>query len=166
MDTLVKRAQRRDTDAFTMLIQSQMQSLYKTAWAILEDDEDAADAISDTVLACWEKIGQLKNPEYFKTWMARILINKCKDILKQRRRVYPSDEIKEVSSLAQEYENVEWMELMSGLDEKYRLIMVLHYVNGFKTSEISDILCIPDSTVRTRFQRGREQMASLYGVEA
>lgn len=162
MDNLVKRAQRRDADAFTELMQSQMQNMYKTAWAMLRNNEDAADAISDTILVCWEKLGQLKQIEFFKTWMTRILINQCNDILRQRKREYPVDEVQEMAKCSQEYENVEWMEMLNGLDEKYRMVMILYYVNELKTTEISDILHIPVSTVRTRLSRGRNQMASLY----
>ncbi|MDE6389777.1 MAG: sigma-70 family RNA polymerase sigma factor [Lachnospiraceae bacterium] len=164
MDNLVKQAQKRNADAFTELMQSQMQNMYKTAWAILHNDEDAADAISDTILVCWEKLGQLKQAEFFKTWMTRILINQCNNILRQRKKVVPMDEILESTSQSREYENVEWMETLKGLDEKYRLIIILYYVNGLKTNEISDILHMPVSTVRTRLSRGRKQMASLYNV--
>lgn len=162
MDNLVKRAQRRDADAFTELMQSQMQNMYKTAWAMLRNNEDAADAISDTILVCWEKLGQLKQTEFFRTWMTRILINQCNDILRQRKREYPVDEVQETAKCSQEYENVEWMEMLNGLDEKYRMVMILYYVNELKTTEISDILHMPVSTVRTRLSRGRNQMASLY----
>lgn len=162
MDNLVKRAQQGDADAFTELMQSQMQNMYKTARAMLRDDEDAADAISDTILICWEKMGQLKKAEFFKTWMTRILINKCNDILRQRKKVYPVDEVDEVPSALDEYENVEWMEMMKCLDEKYRLVMILYYVNGLNTEEIGSVLHIPASTVRTRLARGRSQIAAAY----
>ncbi len=164
MDNLVKRAQRGDADAFAELVQSQMQNMYKTARAMLRNDEDAADAISDTILACWEKMEQLKKTEFFKTWMTRILINKCNDYLRQRKKAYPVEEVEETPISTEEYENVEWMELINCLDEKYRLIMVLYYVNGLKTTEIGSILHMPDSTVRTRLARGRSRMAELYTV--
>lgn len=163
MDDLVKRAQRGDADAFAELMQSQMQNMYKTARAMLRDDEDAADAISDTILVCWEKMDQLKKAEFFKTWMTRILINKCNDYLRQRKKMYPVEEVEETPVSSEEYENVEWMEMMRNLDEKYRLVMILYYVNGLKTTEISSVLHIPDSTVRTRLARGRSRMAELYG---
>lgn len=163
MDDLVKRAQGGDADAFAELMQSQMQNMYKTARAMLRDDEDAADAISDTILACWEKMDQLKKAEFFKTWMTRILINKCNDYLRQRKKMYPVEEVEETPVSSEEYENVEWMEMMRSLDEKYRLVMILYYVNGLKTTEISSVLHIPDSTVRTRLARGRSRMAELYG---
>ena len=162
MNNLVKRAQRRDADAFTELMQSQMQNMYKTAWAMLRNNEDAADAISDTILVCWEQLGQLKQAEFFRTWMTRILINQCNDILRQRKKVYPVEEVRETARPSDEYENIEWMEMLNGLDEKYRMVMILYYVNGLKTTEISDILHMPVSTVRTRLSRGRNQMTSLY----
>ncbi len=160
---LVKRAQKGDADAFAQLVQSQMQNMYKAARAIVRNDEDAADAISETILACWEKIGQLRKTEYFRTWMTKILINNCNDILRKRKMLCYGDEMQEPSVKSEEYNNVEWMEVLQGMDERYRLVMVLYYVNGLNTVQISDVLQMPASTVRTRLARGREQIASVYG---
>ena len=88
--------------------------------------------------------------------------NQCNDILRQRKKVYPVEEVRETARPSDEYENIEWMEMLNGLDEKYRMVMILYYVNGLKTTEISDILHMPVSTVRTRLSRGRNQMTSLY----
>jgi len=52
MKNLVRLAQKGDADAFAALLQSQMQNMYKTAAAILSNDEDIADAVGDTLLAC------------------------------------------------------------------------------------------------------------------
>lgn len=54
-DDLVKRAKRHESEAFTELMQLYMTDMYKVAYAILMNDEDAADAIGDTILICWEK---------------------------------------------------------------------------------------------------------------
>ena len=56
MNNLIKKAKERDADAFTELMQSQMQNMYKAARSLLSNEEDAADAISETILTCWEKI--------------------------------------------------------------------------------------------------------------
>ena len=76
--------------------------------------------------------------------------------------MYPVEEVEATPVSPEAYENIEWMEMINCLDEKYRLIMVLYYVNGFNTTEISAILHMPDSTVRTRLARGRGRMAELY----
>lgn len=162
MDSLVKKAKMGDPDAFTELMQSQMQNMYKAARSILHNDEDVADAVSETILACWEKMWQLKEETYFRTWMTRILINKCKDILRKQRNITLMEEVPEVSSRDSEYENVEWEEALDSLSEKYRLVMILYYVEGFKTGEISEILAMPESTVRSRLARGRQQLVKEF----
>ena len=59
-----------------------MKDMYRIAIAILMNDEDAADDLQDTILTCFEKLYTLKKAEYFKTWMTRILINHCYDIIR------------------------------------------------------------------------------------
>lgn len=84
MEILVRKAMKGDADAFAELIRANMQSMYKTAWVYLGNEHDIADAMQEAVLACYEKIGTLKNTKYFRTWLIRILINKCNDILRER----------------------------------------------------------------------------------
>lgn len=165
MKDLIQQAQTGDADAFTELIQSQMQSLYKTARSILQNDEDAADAIQDTILSCWEKLATLKQPQYFRTWLIRILINKCNDLIRKNKNLFPTDEISETPVTDVAFENCEWLETLNSLPEKYRLIFILYYVDGFSTDEISTILKIPASTIRTRLHRGRKLLSELYYVD-
>lgn len=164
MKQLIEKARQKDPDAFTELMQSQMQNMYKAARAILCNDEDIADAISDTLLTCWEKLGQLKDSRYFRTWMTRILINKCTDILRKKERMVWQSEVPETPDTDCGFENAEWKNVLNSLPERYRLVMILYYVEGFKTSEISQMINIPESTVRTRLARGREQLAQHLNI--
>lgn len=164
MEHFIQKAKRGDPDAFTKLMQSQMKSMYKVAKAILQSDEDAADAIQETILTCWEKLEQLKENRYFKSWMTRILINKCNDLLKSRQEYLLDDSFYETASPSRDFDNIEWNETLKSLDEKYRLVIMLYYVEGFKTREISKILDIPESTVRTRLARGRDKMSDIYQI--
>ncbi len=159
MDHLILEAKRGNPDAFSALMQLQMQNMYKAARAILNSDEDAADAIADTILLCWEKLDQLKKPEFFRTWMTRILINKCKDIIRKRKRYSFMEEVPDVSVQEEGFENVEWKDALNCLEEKYRLVTVLYYVEGFSTVEIGEMLGMPDSTVRSRLSRARRKLA-------
>ena len=161
MKNLVKKAKEREPDAFTELMQSQMQNMYRTARAILMNDEDAADAIQETILVCWEKMKDLKEDKYFRTWMTRILINKCYEIIRTNQKLTFTDELPETAVEA-DVSNLEWKEALAALDEKYRLVLVLFYSEGFQTKEIAKMLKIPNSTVRTRLARGREQLVKYY----
>ena len=163
MEKLIKEAKAGNPDAFTRLMKSQMQNMYKTAGAILINDEDIADAVSETILACWENIKSLKEDRFFKTWMTRILVNKCNDIIR-KKQYYLDYDMPEEPYNDTGCENAEWKEALNTISEKYRLVMVLYYIEGFSTGDISGILDIPEGTVRSRLARGREQLAGAYGI--
>lgn len=160
LDLLVKKAKNKEPNAFTELIQLYMKDMYRTAIAILMNDEDAADAIQETILACWEKMDTLQHTQYFKTWMIRILINKCYDIRKKREKIVPFEEYEEPAK--EDIYNIEVKEALSTLDEKYRLIMMLYYGEGYCVKEIAEFLKIPESTVQTRLARGRKRLREYY----
>ena|GEM_PF-1867226 len=69
MELLIHKAKQHDKAAFAAIMTQNAQSMYKVAKAILKNDEDVADAMQETALNCWEKIGTLKKNEYFKTWI-------------------------------------------------------------------------------------------------
>lgn len=159
-EILIRKAKKKDADAFILLMQSNLQKLYQTAYSILLHDEDAADAVQDTILSCWENIGELKENRYFSTWMTRILINKCYDIQRKNSRYSEPREWEEPATC--DRYSVEWKEALAGIDEKYRTVLILYYSHGYRVSEISAMLDRPESTIRTQLQRGREQIAKYY----
>ena len=160
MEFLIKKAQKRESEAFTELIQIYMRDMYRTAIAILMNDEDAADAIQDTILVLWEKIDTLQQAQYFKTWMTRILIHKCLDIRKNKQLVTPM-EVYEEPAVEDAY-NIELKEALATLGEKYSLIMMLYYGEGYQAKEIADFLKMPVSTVQTRLERGRKKLREYF----
>lgn len=158
--SLIEKAKNRDPDAFDRLMRTQLQKLYRIAISMLQNEEDAADAIQETVLKCWLKMGQVKNDQYFGTWLTRILINQCNDILRKRKEIIYIEEIPEISHEDSYFTN-EWKEVLNGLNEKYRVVMELYYVDGFSTKEIAGMLHIRDAAVRNRMTRGRKQLEQL-----
>lgn len=160
---LVQRAKRHDKEAFSTLMRENMQSMYKVAKAILKNDDDVADAMQETALTCWEKISTLRKNEYFKTWMIRILINHCNNICRQNAKYISDVFAPEEGETENEYANIEWQELLTNLDEKYRIVVVLYYVEGFKVKEIAKLLRISESAVKERLSTARKKMEKIYG---
>ena len=158
MELLVKRAKRGDAEAFIELIEGNKQSMYKVARGFLRNEEDAADAMSETVLTCYEKIRTLKQDAYFKTWMIRILINHCKNILKKQKRSIFVETVAELEGEAQNGGEQEFRELIEPLKEQDRSIFTLYYVYGMKVKEIAACMEMKESTVATRLKRGREAL--------
>ena len=113
-ENMVKKARQKDPDAFTELMQFYLKDMYRVAIAILLNDEDAADAIQDTILVCWEKINTIKKPQYFKTWMTRILINHCYKIRNRAKMAGTLGEYEE-PAVYDQY-NLELKEALASLD--------------------------------------------------
>ena len=139
--------------------------MYQMAKTILKNEEDVADAMAETVLVCWEKLSTLKENRYVKTWMIRILMNKCYDLLRKKELLLTEDTVSEEDAREDGYGMAEWEQVLQSLDEKYRLVMLLYYVDGFKIREISEILDIPAATVKTRLVRGRKQLSEEMKME-
>lgn len=157
---LVKRAQRGDVGAFAELMEKHKTSLYKAAKSYLEREEDIADVMQDTVLQAYEHISQLKNTSYFKTWLTRILINQCKDFLRQQKHYIVSDQVMETAYEMPENDR-EFYELIKELPEDYRMIFLLFYGEGFRTGEIAQILDINENTVKSKLRRGRDKLKQV-----
>ena len=78
-----------DKNEFTRAVLEQERTLYRVAKSMLGDEADCADAAQNAILRAWERLNTLKRPEYFKTWLTRILINECRAILRARARLVP-----------------------------------------------------------------------------
>lgn len=158
MERLVKKAKRGDAEAFIELMEQSKQSMYRVAKGFLRDEEDVADAMAETVLTCYEKIPALKQDAYFKTWMIRILMNCCKDILRKQKRSVSMDTVRGLEDCASD--NGEWnfKELIEPLKEQDRSIFTLYYVYGMKIKEIAAHMEMKENTVATRLKRGREML--------
>ena len=146
---LVLQAKKHDKEAFVKLVENYQVSMYKTAIAILQNDEDAADAIQETILICWEKIGSLRNAKFFKTWMTRILIHRCYAIYNENKRTVTADN---------------FPEMLRYLNEKQRIVVELYYGQQFKVREIAGALQIGQSAVKSRLQSARKTLEQFYEI--
>lgn len=167
MDTLVKRAKNGDADAFISLIEECKMTLRRVALGYLRNDEDAADAIQDTILSAYEHIGRLKKEEHFKTWLVRILINHCTKIWRTNKKktsmengfceTFRADDTGKA--------DVEFRALIFSLPEESRMIFQLYFGEQFTVREIADVLGMKENTVKSRLHRGKEKLRMELGQE-
>ena len=157
---LIKRAQKHDTDAFIQLIEEYKTALYKVAKTYLKNEEDVADVIQGTILSAYEHIGELKTVSYFKTWLIRILINHCTDVVRQQKRVVSMEQAEEQTGTFLE-SGYEFYELIRELPEKDRTIFLLYYGECFNAREIAELLGWNENTVKSRLQRGRKKLEQV-----
>lgn len=148
-----------DNYTFTQKVLDAEQTLYNIAKSILIIDTDCEDAVQNAILNAYTKLSSLKNEEYFKTWLVRILINECSTILRRQQRLAPYDAAAAEAiptPAADDYSDL--YAAITALEEKLRLPVELYYLEGFKTREIAGMLGIPENTVKTRLRAAREHL--------
>jgi RNA polymerase sigma-70 factor (ECF subfamily) len=159
----IKKAQKGDHEAFTRLFRQLESQLYRLAKTILLKDEDCADALQETTLKVYKGLANLKQPKFFKTWVIRILINECNQLLRMRERTIAVAEIPEepVDSYVhfEDSGNVDLQSFINQLDESLRLAIVLFYYDDLSIKQIADVLDISEGAVRARLHRARRLLS-------
>lgn len=125
--------------------------LYKTALLYLDSESRAQDAVDEAVYkglkACW----RLRQPEYFDTWLTRILINVCKDELRRGKRFVPLEEAPE--GVAEDYDALPLKAALNKLPVQLKEVVILRYFVGCTLEETAAALNIPRGTAATRQRR-------------
>ena len=104
----------------------------------------------------------MKNEKYFKTWLIRILINECNTVLKKRQMLPWDAEAEEKGEEDYGYLGVEWELFLNVLDEKHRLVIILHYAQGYKVREIARIMEVGESSVKKYLVQARSKLEEMY----
>lgn len=150
-------------DEFVRRVLEQREMLYFVSYGILKNSADQEDAVQECLHKALVKRETLRNPQYLKTWLTRILINECHNVIRKRKREIPTDEslFVEVPPTA----DIDLFDSMVELEEKLRLPLVLHYLQGYTTKEIARILLIPEGTVKSRLRKARKMLGEHLEVE-
>ena len=146
-----------DRQEFTRRVTAIQDKLYRVAYGQLGNIHDCCDAVQEAILKAWCALPKLRKEEFFETWLIRILINECHNLQRSRSRSISLESVAEPPQpMAADSSPVN--DSILALPEKYRLPVILHYMDGYTTDEIARILRIPTGTVRTRLKRAREKL--------
>ncbi len=162
MDRLVRKAQRGDKDAFVGLIEKNQLALYRTAKAILHREEDVEDAVQEAICKAFYKLSDLRQPKYFKTWLTRILINCCYDLLRQQRGLVPLEVLPEEGRADDRDLPLDVRRALDSLGENDRLAMTLYYLNDISVKDIAEMLAISEGAVKQRLSHGRKKFRTAF----
>ena len=136
--------------------------MYRVCRAQLREAHDREDAAQEAILRAWEKRDALREPKYFETWFIRILINACHDIQRRNARAVVMDAPPEP---APREDHRDLYLALTALDEKQRLCVLLHYIEGYSVREVAKMLGIGESAAKLRLMRGRRRLSELLSEE-
>ncbi len=172
----VNRCKAGDPDAFEPLVQKFAGQIQRLAWGILRDRrEEAEDAVQEIFLKAYLALPKFRGDAKFSTWLYRIAVNHCRDIL--RRSTLKSVPLDENQLASREDTDSKYREmeddrnvsesaksaktlhsLLDRLNEKHRRIIVMRELEDMSYDEIGEILRIPPGTVRSRLNRARASL--------
>jgi RNA polymerase sigma-70 factor, ECF subfamily len=161
---LVARCRRGDLQALEALVEEYQKPVYNAAYRILGNRDDAADATQATFLKAFENLDGY-DPQYkFFSWIYRIAINESINQSKRIRRHEPLDEGEPATEpgpydeVANSHLSREIQDALMALNEDYRTVIVLRHFSDLSYRQISDILRIPEKTVKSRLYSARQLM--------
>jgi RNA polymerase sigma-70 factor (ECF subfamily) len=156
-----------DRKAFEVLVDRYEKKFYNAALHILGDVEDAMDATQSAFVKAYERLHTFDTSCRFFPWMYRILINESLNIVARRKRFGELDSNAPVSGKTPEerYGDRELARLLQGavgsLKPDYRVVVALRHYQGFSYKEISEILSVPEKTVKSRLFTARRQLRDM-----
>ena len=159
------KAKNGDNEAFLELINENKLNIYRVARGILSNEHDIEDAIQNTIIKAYEKINTLKKNEFFRTWLVRILINECNEIIRKNKRIVSINESNHEEKYNDYYENIDLTNAINSLSEELRVTTVLFYFEDMSIKDIALILNIPNGTVRSRLSRARKILREIIGED-
>ena len=139
------------------------QKLLRTALLYLGDGSAAADALDEAIYKGLLACKRLRQPEYFDTWMTRILINVCCSELRRRKRELSYAELPETA--AESYDALPLREAVFRLPRELKELVILRYFSGYTLREAAEILDIPQGTAATRQRRALQLLRLDLGEE-
>ena len=150
---MAKRAIKGDDDAFLSLILTHREALFRTALAYLKNEGDALEAVQEVTFRAYEKIHTLRKPKYAKTWLIRIMMNYCRDVLHKQRRFVFDEEFMLQHGISEDYTYLEVEEALAQLSDEQRELIYMRYLHEIKIKDIAEMTSIPESTVKTRLYK-------------
>lgn len=154
---LIERARAGDADAFDELARSRIDTVYRTALAILGSPADARDATQETLVSMWRGLPSLKSAEAFDGWLHRVTVNASKMALRRKRgvREIQLDPDSELPADPTPASDLNFNRAFDRLNVDQRALLVAHHLDGLSVAQLATRLEVPEGTVKSRLFTAR-----------
>ena len=167
----IKKAQNGDKQAFCRVIENVERKLYIIARSRLTNTEDIKDAMQDAIMYAYINIKKLKEVKKFNAWIVKILINSCNKIYNQKKinilsySEFDENKFKYESDFIDLENNMNFFNIIDFLDVQEKTLITMYYLDEYTTKEISEILDINESTLRSKLSSIRNKIKIHLGKE-
>jgi len=176
---LIQKAKTGDESSFEALILSCQNKAYNIALRYLKNEDDAMDALQESFIKIFRHLGSFKEDSRFDTWVYRIVVNTCNDMLRKNSNMKMTDsifrneddketviEIPDITGspeevIDQKEKTAHILSCLERLNQEQKEIIVLRDIHGFSYDEISEILNCSIGTVKSRINRSRLRLREI-----
>lgn len=154
----------RPADNMERIMQTYGNMLFRVCLITLGNANDAEDAVQEILIKYLQKAPAFEDAEHEKAWLIRVATNQCRDMLRFRSR-HPVINIEEINEFTGEKSDSGIMEALMTLPDKFRTVLLLHYVEEYSVREIARIIGKTASAIKMRLQKGRKLLREAYQKE-
>lgn len=162
---LIEECKKGNSQAQFKLYKQYSKAMYNLAHRILNNREDAEDILQEAFVDCFRNIGSFRFESTFGAWLKMILVNKCINYMRKKKidlTLY--DTLPPVVYEEEEEITYDTGRIFKGIEllpDGYRIILTLYLLEGYDHSEISQILCISESTSKSQYSRAKEKLRNI-----
>ena len=154
----------RPADEIETVVKTYGNRLFRLCLVMLGSESDAEDAVQETMLTYLQKAPEFRDAEHEKAWLITVATNRCKDMLRYRTR-HTTVDLECLNEYTEDASGSGILEALMTLPEKFRLVLVLHYVEGYRVEDIAKMIGKSASAVKMRLQKGRNLLRDIYRRE-
>lgn len=147
-------------EKFAELVREYKIPMYRLAYGILRNQQDAEDVVGEAVIRAFEHLDTLKDADKFKPWIMQITANEAKRVYGKQKKIILLEDVNTSGLGNADYHDELW-EIVLTLEEKYRSVIILYYYEQFKIKEIGNILHISEGTVKSRMSRAKDRLKEI-----
>lgn len=175
-----KKKEPPDVNVYDILFQTYAPIVYKTAFFILKQEQDAEEIVQETFLIAFKKLHTLRDQKKFKQWVCTIACNLSKKRYRKKKKEVLFETTDKIVALSRKLKDETYepgqllqnkeakrliMHELDRLDPIFREVIVLYYYHQFTYEEIAEMLEINIGTVKSRLSRGKRKLMKHIGEE-
>ncbi|MGH2693443.1 MAG: sigma-70 family RNA polymerase sigma factor [Actinomycetota bacterium] len=163
-EQLLSRFLEGDERAFELLVRRHEDLVFSLTFRMTGDRSDALEASQEAFISAFRRAGSFRGEAAFSTWLYRIAANAAHDVMRRRKREYPSEEVPETPAddpAGLVALRIDVAAALARLPEEYRDAVVLHDLGGVAYDDVARITGAKLGTVKSRISRGRRMLAEL-----
>jgi len=152
-----------DADAFDILMSRHQDKIFALASRMTGNRHDALDATQEAFISAFRNAHRFKGDSAFSTWLYRIAINACTDLLRRKKRQVPVADVetgRKPKTVTDDIPlRVDLQRALEALTPDHREAVIMHDIGGYPYEEIATITGVQLGTVKSRISRGRKKLA-------